>query len=54
MSLNSYRLVADAQHFDARMSKLDGAGDLGEHILKLVKSKEVTADGTKEGGPASS
>lgn len=23
------------------MSKLDGAGDIGEHILNVVKSKEV-------------
>lgn len=37
------RLVADAQHFEARLSKLDGTGDLGEHILNLVKNKEVSS-----------
>ena len=25
------------------MSKLDGAGDLGEHILNVAKNKEVVA-----------
>ncbi|ETN36400.1 uncharacterized protein HMPREF1541_08677 [Cyphellophora europaea CBS 101466] len=37
------RLVADAQYFESRMSKLDGTGDLGEHILNVAKQKEVVS-----------
>jgi vacuolar protein sorting-associated protein 54 len=39
--LITLRLIADAQLFESRISKLDGAGDLGEHILNVVKTKEV-------------
>lgn len=37
------RLVADAQFFESRLSKLEGAGDIGEHILNVVKNKEVVS-----------
>ena len=38
------RMLADAQFFDSRISKLDGAGDLGEHILNVVKAKPIVTD----------
>lgn len=33
------RLLADAEFFRSRISKIDGAGDLGEHIVKVVQAK---------------
>ena len=36
------RLLEDAKFFRERLSKLDGAGDLGDHILNVAKKKEVT------------
>jgi vacuolar protein sorting-associated protein 54 len=38
------RLLADAEYFNARISKLDGAGDLGSHILNVVKAKPIVSD----------
>jgi len=35
------RLLADAEHFNARISKIDGAGDVGERIVDVVKSKPI-------------
>ncbi|KAI1621878.1 Vps54-like protein-domain-containing protein [Exophiala viscosa] len=35
------RLLADAQYFDSRISKIDGAGDLGQEIVKVVQAKMV-------------
>jgi vacuolar protein sorting-associated protein 54 len=40
------RMLADAEYFNSRISKLDGAGDLGEHILNVVKAKPVVSDPT--------
>ncbi len=37
-------MLADAQYFDSRISKLEGAGDLGLHIVEIVKNKTVVAD----------
>jgi len=35
------RLLADAQFFKARISKIEGAGDLGDDIVKVVEAKTV-------------
>ncbi|KAJ9616949.1 hypothetical protein H2200_000669 [Cladophialophora chaetospira] len=35
------RLLADAEFFQSRLSKIDGSGDLGEHIVKIVQAKPV-------------
>ncbi|OAL28497.1 hypothetical protein AYO20_09445 [Fonsecaea nubica] len=37
------RLLADASFFNARISKIDGSGDLGEHIMKVVQAKAVVS-----------
>lgn len=36
-----YRLLADAEFFSSRISKIEGSGDLGEHIVKVVQGKTV-------------
>jgi hypothetical protein len=33
--------MRDAELFDSKLSKIDGAGDLGSYILNLVKEKQV-------------
>lgn len=38
------RMMADAQFLNSRISKLEGAGDLGSHIVEIVKNKEVAVD----------
>lgn len=35
------RLLADAEFFKTRISKIDGAGDLGDEIVKVVQGKSV-------------
>jgi hypothetical protein len=34
------------------MSKLDGAGDLGDYILDLVKKKDVVSESSNKEAPA--
>ena len=41
ISDNDDRLLADAQFLSSRVSKIDGSGDLGEHIVKVVQAKTV-------------
>ena len=37
----THRLLADAEYFNSRISKLDGSADLGDHIVNVVKAKSV-------------
>ena len=34
-------MLADAEVLNSRLSKLEGAGDLGTHIVNVVKNKTV-------------
>jgi hypothetical protein len=36
-----YRMLRDAEHFRARLSKLDGAGDIGDVIVGIVEQKPI-------------
>lgn len=38
------RMLADADYFSSRISKIDGAGDLGEHIVNVVNAKPVVSE----------
>ncbi|KAF9891488.1 hypothetical protein FE257_003955 [Aspergillus nanangensis] len=38
------RLQRDAEYFQSRLSKIDGFGDLGEHLLELVRQKNIVAE----------
>jgi vacuolar protein sorting-associated protein 54 len=42
--LTIIRMLADAEYFNSRISKLDGSGDLGIHIVEIVKNKPIVAD----------
>ncbi|GAB1218172.1 hypothetical protein ATERTT37_007425 [Aspergillus terreus] len=37
------RLQRDAEHFQSKLSKIDGFGDLGERLLELVRQKNIAA-----------
>jgi len=34
-------MLADAEYFDSRISKLEGAGDLGGHVVSVVRAKAI-------------
>lgn len=34
-------MLRDAKFFESRLSKIDGSGDLGSHIVDIVESKIV-------------
>ena len=38
-----YRLLADAEFFQSRIGKIDGAGDLGQQLVNIVNGKPVLA-----------
>ena len=45
------RLLKDAEFFDSRVSKIEGADDLGSYVVNIVKNKSLTsatANGTEE------
>ena len=37
-------MLRDAELFRSRLSKLDGAADVGDHIVNVVNSKVVVAE----------
>lgn len=37
-------MLADVEFFNARISKLDGAGDLGPRLVDIVKKKPILDD----------
>jgi hypothetical protein len=34
-------MLRDAEHFRSKLSKLDGAGDIGDMIVRIVKEKPI-------------
>ncbi|KAK5462491.1 hypothetical protein LTS15_002203 [Exophiala xenobiotica] len=46
------RLLADAEFFQSRISKIDGSADLGEQIVKVVHAKSVANAVTPSPAPA--
>lgn len=37
-------MLRDGEYFNNRISRLEGAGDLGEHIFNVVRAKAVVSD----------
>jgi len=37
-------MLADAQLFDSRFSKLEGGGDFGSHIVGIVENKTIVTN----------
>ena len=40
-------MLADAEYFNSRISKLEGAGDLGEQVVNMIRAKAVINDTTR-------
>lgn len=40
-------MLADAEYFNSRISKLEEAGDLGPQIVDIVKNKTISAEPEK-------
>lgn len=38
------RMLADAHFFNSRISRIEGAAELGPHIVEIVQNKTVAAD----------
>lgn len=36
-------MLRDTEFFKSRISKIDGAGDIGDHIVNIVNAKAVAA-----------
>jgi hypothetical protein len=36
-------MLADAEYFNSRMSKLEGAGDLGEQVVNIIRAKAIVS-----------
>jgi vacuolar protein sorting-associated protein 54 len=47
--LTTKRLQRDAEFLQSKLSKIDGFGNLGEHLLELVKKKTPTTDAKENG-----
>ena len=41
MANDTFRMLRDAELFKSRLGKLDGAADIGDHILDVVRGKAV-------------
>ena len=42
--LTKVRMLTDAEYFKTKIGGLDGAGDVGDYIVNLVKEKSVPKD----------
>ena len=45
-------MLADAEYFNSRISKLEGSDDLGPYILELVKAKSIVVVADAERPPS--
>lgn len=36
-------MLGDVEYFQSRLGKIDGFDDAGDYLIKVIKSKEVTA-----------
>lgn len=46
------RLLQDALTFQSRLGKLDGFGDTGDHIVNVVKKREIIGAGANDASNA--
>lgn len=37
-------MLADVEFFNSKICKIDGSGDLGEHLIQVVKAKTITPE----------
>jgi vacuolar protein sorting-associated protein 54 len=44
-------MLSDVEFFNSKINKIDGANDLGDHLIRVVKAKTITPE--TNGTPAS-
>ena len=50
---DTHRMLRDAEFFRSRLSKLDGAGDIGDYVVSIVNAKTVAEQtGAKPASPS--
>jgi vacuolar protein sorting-associated protein 54 len=37
-------MLSDVEYFNARIGKIDGSDDLGDHLIQVVKAKTIVAE----------
>ena len=42
--LTESRMIVDAEYFNSRISKLEGTGDLGGHVVNVVRAKAIISE----------
>ena len=45
------RMLTDVEHFQAKLGKIAGAGDLGDKLFEIAQGKSVAASTTDEAKP---
>ena len=45
--LTNDSMLRDAELFAVRLAKLDGAADVGEHVISVVRAKPLTSEAPK-------
>ncbi len=51
--LLTYRMLRDAEFFRSRLGKLDGASDIGDYVVSIVRSKTVAEQPAAQATPTS-
>ncbi|PGH09844.1 hypothetical protein GX51_00531 [Blastomyces parvus] len=46
------RMIADVEYFKAKMDKIDGSGDLGDHLVGIVRAKPVVSSPKPQSSPS--
>lgn len=44
-------MISDVEYFKAKIDKLDGSGDLGDHLVGIVQAKSVASSPKSESPP---
>ncbi|OAX82205.1 hypothetical protein ACJ72_03448 [Emergomyces africanus] len=45
------RMLSDVEYFKAKIDKIDGSGDLGDHLVRIVQAKSVASSPKPESPP---
>ncbi|KLJ11101.1 hypothetical protein EMPG_13621 [Blastomyces silverae] len=46
------RMIADVEYFKAKIDKIDGSGDLGDHLVEIVRAKSVVSSPKPQSSPS--
>ncbi|EQL32326.1 hypothetical protein BDFG_05459 [Blastomyces dermatitidis ATCC 26199] len=46
------RMISDVEYFKAKIDKIDGSGDLGDHLVGIVRAKSVASSPKPQSSPS--